>query len=940
MIAYVDSSPVSVTTCSLISGTAGATCSAASPPSGWKTTEEIEDGLGHTIETALVSDPDGTTYTATTYDGEDKPYTVTNPYRSTGDPTYGVTTYTYDTLGRPTTVSEPDGSAVSTSYSNNQTTVTDEVGNQRTSTSDSFGRLTAVAEAPNNSSYNYSTSYAYDTLNDLTGVTQNGSSPSYARIRSFSYDSLARLYSATNPESGTITYTYDANSNLLSKTAPQPNQTGSATVITNYTYDALNRLTQKSYVNMTLPKSKFGYDGTTLTGCGQDPPVITSPTNLIGRRSAMCDGQSGSSWSFDPVGRPLLESRYNSGNNQSKLNVNYAYYLDGSLKTLTYPSGDLVTYTVGGAGRATMLSDSTNNYVGYSGSPASYVPQGALASMLNGYTSSPSFAGIATSNVYSDRLQPVLLSATVGSGTIFSLCYDFHLGVAISSGPCQLSAYTTGDNGNVYQVLDNYDSTRSAAYIYDPLNRIAQAYTTNETSGNCWGETYASAATAPGVLPSASNSGIDAWSNLTNRSGVSGMGGCLTEGLSTTANTNNQLGGLAYDAAGNVTNDGNGNQPTYDAENRIATDAGVNYFYDADVFRMEKSSGTMYWPGPGGEVLCETNLNGTINEEYIYFAGRRIARVDRPSGAVHYYFSDNLGSTGLVTDDQGNVQEREYFYPFGGIVSTVGSDSNHYKFTGKERDSESGLDEFGARYYASSLGRFMIPDWAAKPTNVPYANFGNPQSLNLYSYVENNPTTTGDPDGHCCDWQYIEGAVQAYASDTFAAGAFHGNSDNSSFQAGQIAGDKAALAQGIGEAAAGQAGVGGGTVMTLSVVGAPEGLVTVTGSAALEAHGAVTATAAGVHLMAEGAGPKAANAAGVSSSGQATDEHGNKLGGSGKPQQHDTSSNTREAAGNKALDEGSTAVNHSNPKQGDPHFHAGDAEGNKKPNSTHHKYPD
>ena len=334
------------------------------------------------------------------------------------------------------------------------------------------------------------------------------------------------------------------------------------------------------------------------------------------------------------------------------------------------------------------------------------------------------------------------------TGTIFSLCYDFHLGVAISSGPCQLSAYTTGDNGNVFQVLDNYDSTRSAAYIYDPLNRIAQAYTTNETSGNCWGETYASAATAPGVLPSASNSGIDAWSNLTNRSGVSGMGGCLTEGLSTTTNTNNQLGGLAYDAAGNVTNDGNGNQPTYDAENRIATDAGVNYFYDADVFRMEKSSGTMYWPGPGGEVLSETNLNGTINEEYIYFAGRRIARVDRPSGAVHYYFSDNLGSTGLVTDDQGNVQEREYFYPFGGIVSTVGSDSNHYKFTSKERDIESNLDNFGARFFTSSLGRFMTPDWAARPTAVPYAVFGDPQSLNLYSYVRNDPVTNADADGH------------------------------------------------------------------------------------------------------------------------------------------------------------------------------------------------
>ena len=73
----------------------------------------------------------------------------------------------------------------------------------------------------------------------------------------------------------------------------------------------------------------------------------------------------------------------------------------------------------------------------------------------------------------------------------------------------------------------------------------------------------------------------------------------------------------------------------------------------------------------------------------------------------------------------------------------------NYKFTGKERDAESGLDNFGARFDASSLGRFMTPDWAAKPTAVPYAHYGNPQSLNLYSYVNNNPTTTGDRDGHC-----------------------------------------------------------------------------------------------------------------------------------------------------------------------------------------------
>ena len=64
---------------------------------------------------------------------------------------------------------------------------------------------------------------------------------------------------------------------------------------------------------------------------------------------------------------------------------------------------------------------------------------------------------------------------------------------------------------------------------------------------------------------------------------------------------------------------------------------------------------------------------------------------------------------------------------------------NAHKFTGKERDSESGLDYFGARYYASGMGRWMSPDWSAKVEPVPYAKLDNPQSLNLYTYALNNP---------------------------------------------------------------------------------------------------------------------------------------------------------------------------------------------------------
>jgi RHS repeat-associated protein len=68
--------------------------------------------------------------------------------------------------------------------------------------------------------------------------------------------------------------------------------------------------------------------------------------------------------------------------------------------------------------------------------------------------------------------------------------------------------------------------------------------------------------------------------------------------------------------------------------------------------------------------------------------------------------------------------------------------------TGKERDTESGLDYFGARYYGSSMGRFQSPDYDQLPDTVPYADFSNPQSLNLYGYAGNRPVSGADANGH------------------------------------------------------------------------------------------------------------------------------------------------------------------------------------------------
>jgi RHS repeat-associated protein len=294
------------------------------------------------------------------------------------------------------------------------------------------------------------------------------------------------------------------------------------------------------------------------------------------------------------------------------------------------------------------------------------------------------------------------------------------------------------DNGNVLSITNCRDTNRTQNFTYDALNRIQTAY----TSGPNWGESYGST-TAPGGIPT--TKGIDAWGNLWQRSPITGK--TNYEPLSVPALGNNRLTGFGYDVAGNMTSNG-GATYTYDAENRLATAGGVTYTYDGDGNRVKKSSGTLYW---GAGPLAESDLTASATswKDYVFFNGKRLARRDASNSSVHYFFSDHLGSTSVTTNSTGATIEEDLDYlPYGGIAS--GTPSDHYLFTGKERDAESGLDNFGARLYASSLGRFMTPDWAGRPTAVPYAVFGDPQSLNLYGYVRNDPVSRADADGHQC----------------------------------------------------------------------------------------------------------------------------------------------------------------------------------------------
>lgn len=228
------------------------------------------------------------------------------------------------------------------------------------------------------------------------------------RTRNFSYDSLSRLLNATNPESGTISYAYDNDGNISTRTAPSPNQTavgtGAPTVVTTYTYDALNRLTGKSYSdgfvsNPATTKVEYGYDGIALSNCPTAAPPGDADANPVGRRTSMCDGSGASTWKHDVVGR-ILEERRTIGTAVGKYDTDI-YNLDGSIRSLNVP-GYNVTYTHNGAQRETSAINFTTPQTNYV-STAHFAPFGGMTSA----TYNAGTTAITTTDSYNSRLQPV-----------------------------------------------------------------------------------------------------------------------------------------------------------------------------------------------------------------------------------------------------------------------------------------------------------------------------------------------------------------------------------------------------------------------------------------------------------------------------------------------------------------------------------------------------
>jgi RHS repeat-associated protein len=714
--------------------------------------ESVYDGLGRTVESRQYEPGGDYSMVRTTYDALGRASQASNPFRTGQTPAW--TTTGYDALGRVLTVTTPDGAVVSTSYSGSQVTVTDQAGKQRRSVSDSLGRLTSVVEDP--AGLNYQTTYGYDVLGSLTTVVQG------QQTRTFVYDSLKRLTSATNPESGTVSCTYDAGGNVLTRTDARG-------ITTTYSYDALGRSTYVDYSNTAVnPDVELFYDNPAAGAYGK---------GRFWHNYAGGDTNQGSDVehtaidSYDAMGRPRMMRQLSktAGAWGPTYGVQRTYDLAGGVLTETYPSGHAVNYKYDDAGRpgdrgtdpafSGNLGGTQRTYA----SGLSYDEASRMREERFG-TTTPLYHKLhynVRGQLYDVRLSTASWQADEWGADRGALINYY--ATADMSAPSHAARAQSGpdNNGNLLRAetytLDQASNWAAQAqgYGYDALNRLTAVSESQITQGGTVSQ-FQQAYT------------YDRWGNRQINAAATSSGINSRQFTIDTATNRLMATGMAYDASGNLTQDtysAHAAQRAYDAEGRMTSEQDSitsifsRYSYDAAGKRTRRDvGGVVTWQvyGFGGELLAEYAggaAPASPQKEYGYRGGELLV-VAEAGGAVNWLVSDHLGTPRMVVDPAGSLGgiKRHDYLPFGeelqagmgGRTTAQGysADNVRQHYTGYERDAETGLDFAQARYYSNQQGRFTSPD--------PFAGSmkeSDPQSLNHYSYVGNNPMNSTDPSG-------------------------------------------------------------------------------------------------------------------------------------------------------------------------------------------------
>lgn len=686
------------------------------------------DGLGRLIVTNHIQAPGASSWDQVTqsYDSNGRLWKTSVPCVTTGPwtcPTTGQT-ITYDALNRKTQVTDGGGGTMTKSYTQNDVLVTrgpapsGENTKRRQLEYDGLGRLTSVCEitsgtsawpggtcAQNTPQTGYWTKYTHDALGRLTGVIQNAQSSS-TQSRSYSYDLMGRLISETNPESGTVSYTYDTIPSSCYNFGDNQsgNLTGKSDANGNITcnhYDPLHRLYDvgTSGPNAT-PCKRFRYD-LASTGVNGSLPSGVSVSNVKGRLMEV-ETDNCSAWPPTPItdewfsytargeASDVYESTPHSG---MYYHVSEQFWTNGALEQLSGLSA-LPTFTFAPDGEGRLYKASVSS------------GQNPVTSTSFNSASLPTAITYGSNDTDAYSYDPNTYRLTQ---------YQFNVNSQSLTGALTWNANHTLSALNITDALNSAD-TQSCSYSHDDLTRLVSA-----NCGSVWSQTF----------------GYDPFGNLNSSGSMS-----FQPTYSVSTNRMTTVGSFTptYDANGNTTADPS-NTYTWSGDGRPLSINAVTLTYDAFGRMVEQNRSGVYTQivyGPHGGKFALMS-GSTLQKAIVPLPGGGQA-VYNSSGLLYYGHSDHLGSIRLGSSSTRSLVFDMAYAPFGETYATSGSTDP--AFTTQRQDTVANIYDFPAREY-NNFGRWSSPD----PSGLAAVHPRDPQTLNRYAYVRGNPLAITDPQG-------------------------------------------------------------------------------------------------------------------------------------------------------------------------------------------------
>lgn len=706
--------------------------------------------FGHDLDSNLIGvrDQNGR-ITRFTYDGRGN---VT----SIRDPLGRVHSFTYDNQNNLTTARNARGFTTIFTYDSagNLTGIEDPRGNVTIFVYDGFGQLIRRTDARGNT-----TQYAYDSQGNLTGIID-----ALGVTTTIAYDSIGRLLSLTDPNGHIASAGYDASSRLTQIFDPLGNTTG-------FSYDPVGNLVQ--IVDAKGNRMAYGYDAvnnlTTVTDALGRVTLYTydANNNRIGLTNA--NGHT-TAYTFNPLNRltritdPLgnattytydLVGNITAVTDANETTNTFTYDANNRLIGIVYGDGSWVAYTYNRNGSRISMVDSRGTTT-YSYDPLDRLVQAVHPTGIVGYGYDQ--VGNRTSLTYAD-------------GRAVSYFNDAVNRLAqVVDREGKLTRYAYDAASNLLNV--SYPNGTAVAYRYDAANRLVMV---ENTRGAQRLSSFAYTLDALGNRIEMTKDGrlvtSYAYDTLSQLVGVARPSGVRTDyaydpvGNRLAAVGPGQVVQFSYDAADRLLQAGR-KLFTYDANgNRIGMNDGVvtQYAYDAANRLIRVSRGdlvsTYEYDGDGNKVgqtlgserrrftndvatalpviLAESGPAG--DRAYAY--GLSLI-TQTASDFQHFYHYDGLGSVVNLTDPAGDPTA-VYAYDAWGAPEGPGhaaTDQNRFRFTGEEREPQTGLYYLRARWYDPSVGRFLNKD--------PFWGFAYyPQSLNGFMYAFGNPLKWVDPGG-------------------------------------------------------------------------------------------------------------------------------------------------------------------------------------------------